>query len=61
MELQSAEAAADLDAKLANFGFNRSVAKDKDLAKIMQRRASEHSGATMSYLREGSTTADQRI
>jgi len=61
MDKQFAEMEADLDAKLANFGFNKSVAKDKSLVNMMYSQGKRQTAVPMSQVRDASRTAKQTI
>ena len=51
----------ELDAKLATFGWNQSVAGTKSVREMLQQQKNRHPGVPMTEIREPSRTRDQRI
>lgn len=52
MDKQVADIEKELDAKLANFGWNTSVAGKKSIEEMLRHQGGNVAGAPMSYIRD---------
>lgn len=52
MDKQVADIEKELDAKLANFGWNNSVAGKKSIEEMLRRQGGDIAGSPMSYIRD---------
>jgi ribosomal protein S10 len=61
MDRAFAEVEKELDAKLATFGWNKSVASTQSVTEMLQKQGVKQVGVPLTDVREASQTRDQRI
>jgi hypothetical protein len=61
MDKAFAEVEKELDAKLAAFGWNKSVGSTKSVIEMLQKQGARQVGVPLSDVREASQTREQRI
>ena len=61
MDKAVADVEKELDAKLAMFGWNKSVGSTKSVTEMLQKQGMKQVGVALSDVREDSQTREQRI
>lgn len=61
MDKAFAEVEKELDAKLATFGWNKSVASTQSVTEMLQKQGVKQVGVPLTDVREASQTREQRI
>lgn len=61
MDKAFAEVEKELNAKLATFGWNKSVAATQSVTEMLQKQGAKQVGVPLTDVREASQTREQRI